>query len=159
MVAERVGQVDGAPALLDHVGCPVPPVGRLQDHLGVLAGLGQLGGERHRVVVDANRIEGLPRFGPPHDHAAAPVQIDADVLLLLFHGSLLLSLPVWCGNPKCALHAWFRATGGLPLGLWLGSTGRGGALRWHGIIPSSSALELVRLPDARHAGAALDTSR
>ena len=95
-----------APALLDHVGGPVPAIGRLQDHLGVLAGLGQLGGQGHRVVVDPDRVEGLAGLVAPHDHAAASVQVDADVLLLLFHGSLLPSFPGWFGNPKCASHTW-----------------------------------------------------
>ena len=72
-----------------------------------------------------------PRLVPPHDHAASPVQVDADILLLLFHGSLLLSSPSWFGNPKCALHTWSRATGGLPRALRFGSGRRGDFPRGH----------------------------
>jgi hypothetical protein len=42
------------------------------------------------------------------------VQIDADILCWLFHGSLLLSSPVWFRHPKCAAHTWPRGDGGLP---------------------------------------------
>ena len=81
------------------------------------------------------RNEGLPSIVASHDHAAPAVQVNADILLLVFHGSLLLSLPDGFRNPKCAPHTWFRTTGGLPQGLRLGSAGLGDALRWHGIVP------------------------
>ena len=100
VVAERMGQVHGAPALLDHVGRPVPAVGGFEDHLGVLAGLGQLGRQGNRIVVDPDRVERLSCPVAPHDHAAAPVQVDADILCLLFHGSLLRRLRVGFGTPS-----------------------------------------------------------
>jgi hypothetical protein len=58
-----------------------------------------------------------------------------DMLFLLFHGSFLLSSPGWFGNPKCALHTWSRATGGLPLALRLGLGWSGNFLRGHRIAP------------------------
>src|ERR1019366_2991984 len=66
---------------------------------------------------------------------AAPVQIDADILCLLFHGSLLLSFAGRFRNPKCALHTWSRATGGLPRALRLCSVGLRHAPRCHEIAP------------------------
>ena len=130
-----MGQVHVAPALLDHIGGPVPPVGCFQYHLGVLAGLGQLGRQGDGVVVDADRLERLACLVAAHDHAASPVQVDADILLLLFHGSLLLSSPGWFRHPKCAPHTWSRATGGLPRALRLGLGLSGDFPRGHGIAP------------------------
>ena len=143
------------PALLDHVSRPVPAIGRFQYHLGMLTGLGQLGRQGDRVVVDADRVERLACLVAPHDHAASPVQVDADILWLLFHGSLLLSFPGWFRNPKCALHTWSRATGGLPRALRLCSVGLRDAPRCHGDRSSCSAFEPGALTGARHAGAAL----
>ena len=80
VVAERVGQMDPASAGLDDIGGPVPTVGGLDDHLGVLAGLGQLGGQGLWVIVDPNGVEGLAGLVAPNDDAAASVQIDADIL-------------------------------------------------------------------------------
>ncbi len=80
VVAERMGQMHRGPALFDHVGRPVPPIGRFQYHLGVLAGLGQLGRQGDGVVVDADRVERLACLVAAHDHAAPPVQVDADIL-------------------------------------------------------------------------------
>ena len=57
-------------ALLEDVSRPVPAVRGLKDHLRVFSGLGQLGGERLTVVVDADRLEGLARLGAPDDDAA-----------------------------------------------------------------------------------------
>ncbi len=45
VVAQRVSQVHLRSALGEHVGRPVPAVGGFQHHLGVLAALGQLGGQ------------------------------------------------------------------------------------------------------------------
>jgi hypothetical protein len=42
----------------------------------VLAGLRDLSGEGHRVVVDPNTVESLTGFAHPHDHRSAAVQID-----------------------------------------------------------------------------------
>jgi hypothetical protein len=61
---------------LQHVDSPVPAVRRFEDHLRIRAGLGQLQPESDRVVVDAYRPELLAGLGHPHDHAAAPMQID-----------------------------------------------------------------------------------
>ena len=137
VVAQRMGQVDVCPAFFEHVSGPVPPVGGFEDHLGALTGLGQLGRQGDGVVVDADRVEGLACPVAAHDHAASPVQVDADILLLLFHGSLLLSSPGWFGNPKCALHTWSGATGGLPLALRLGSGRSGDVPRGHPMAPGA----------------------
>ena len=85
VVAQRMGQVHGGPALLDYVGRPVPAIGRFQDHFWVLTGLGQLGCQGDGVVVDADRVECLTCLVAAHDHAASPMEVDADILLLLFH--------------------------------------------------------------------------
>jgi hypothetical protein len=61
---------------LQHVGRPIPAVRRFQDHLRIPTGLGHLQTEHDRVVVDAYRLQPLARLRHPHDHAAAPVQID-----------------------------------------------------------------------------------
>jgi hypothetical protein len=87
------------------------------------------------------------------------VQVDADVLCLLLHGSLLSS-PGWCGNPKCAPHTWSRATGGgLPWVLRLGCLGSIGlrrVLRCHERSPSVLGRpSRWRFTGPRHAGAAL----
>ena len=154
VVAERMGQVHVAPALLDHIGRPVPAIGRFEDHLGMLTGLGQLGRQDNRIVVDPDRVERLSCLVAPHDHAAAPVQIDADILCLLFHGSLLLSFAGRFRNPKCALHTWSRATGGLPRALRLCSVGLRHAPRCHEIAPRAGRSSRCAT-GARHAGAAL----
>jgi hypothetical protein len=135
VVAQWMGQVHIGPALLDHVSGPVPPIGGFEYHLGVLSGLGQLGRQGDGVVVDPDRVERLSCLVAPHDHAAAPVQINADILCLLFHGSLLLSSPGWFRHPKCALHTWSRATGGLPLALRLRLGRNGNFPCGHGIVP------------------------
>jgi hypothetical protein len=76
----RVGQ---------HVGRPVPAVGGLQHDLRVLAGLGDLGRQRHRIVVDARAAQPVAVLGHPHQHRPAPVQIDTHDLpsvVLCLHG-------------------------------------------------------------------------
>jgi hypothetical protein len=65
------------------------------------------------------------------------VQIDADILCFQFHGSLLLSFAGWFRNPKCALHTWSRATGGLPRALRLCSIDLGHGPRSHEFAPCS----------------------
>ncbi len=72
------------------------------------------GSQSSRVVVDPDRLESPTRIVAGRDHAAPPVQFDADILFLLFHGSLVLSLPGWFRKPKCAPHTCLRATVGLP---------------------------------------------
>jgi hypothetical protein len=47
---------------------------------GLEAGLGQLQRQRDRVVVDADGLQHLARRGHAHDHRAAAVQVDPDVL-------------------------------------------------------------------------------
>ena len=118
VVAQRMGQVHIGPALFEHVSGPVPPIGRFEYHLGVLTGLGQLGRQGDRVVVDADRVERLTCLVAAHDHAASPVQVDADILCLLFHGSLLLSSPGWFRHPKCALAHLVPGDGRTPAGSW-----------------------------------------
>jgi hypothetical protein len=59
VVAERMGKVNLGSALFEYVCCLVPPIARFKDHFGVLAGLGDLGGQGQRVVVDPDRVVGL----------------------------------------------------------------------------------------------------
>ena len=88
-VAERVGEVDLAAQLLEQVGRPVPAVARLKDDLGVLAGGHDCLFERQKVVVvDLGHLEGLALGAAPDDDAPAPVQVDTDILSLLFHWGL-----------------------------------------------------------------------
>jgi hypothetical protein len=77
---QRMRQMNLGTGGLQHVDRPVPAVGRLQHHLRVRAGLGQLQPQRDRVVVDADPAQPLPVLGHPHDHTAPAVQIDPDVL-------------------------------------------------------------------------------
>ena len=83
VVPQGMGQVQPAAALLQHVRGPVPAVASLQDDLRVRAGLGQLQAQRHRIVLDTDHLEFLALRGHPHDHAAAAVQINPDVLSFL----------------------------------------------------------------------------
>jgi hypothetical protein len=77
---ERMGQVDLGASGLQRIDRPVPAVGRFEHRLRVRAGLGQLQPERDRVVVDADPAQLLALRGHPHDHTAAAMQIDTDVL-------------------------------------------------------------------------------
>ena len=135
VVPQRVGQVDRGAALLEDVSRPVPAIGGLEDHLRVLSGLGQLDGQGLGVVVDADRLEGLARLSSPDDDAASSVQIDADILLFVFHGSLLPSSPGWFRNPKCASHTWSGSTGGLPWELGFRRAGPDDAASCHLTAP------------------------
>src|SRR6202451_4447036 len=134
VVAERMSQMHDASAVCNDVSGPVPAVRRLYDHVGVLAGLRQLGGQGERVIVDAHCLERLAGASTPHDHAASSMQIDADILLKLLHGSLL-PFPGWFGDPKCASHTWSRSTGGLPRRLRLRATGFGDDASCHRTAP------------------------
>jgi hypothetical protein len=60
---------------------PVPAVGRLEHHLGVLTGPGDHCVKPVDVVDDPDRLEHLTGPGAPYDHAASSVQIDTDELL------------------------------------------------------------------------------
>ncbi|MFL6226771.1 MAG: phosphotransferase family protein, partial [Actinomycetes bacterium] len=62
---------------LQQIGGPVPAVGRLQDHLGVGAGLGQLQRQRHRVVVDP---DGLQHLVASRDQTPALADVDRELL-------------------------------------------------------------------------------
>jgi transposase-like protein len=143
------------PALFEYVGCPVPAVGGFEDHLGMLTGLSQLCRQGLRIVVDAHRLEGLAGLVAPHDHAAAPMQVDTDVLSLLFHGDLLSSFRVWCGNPKCARHTWIPTTGGSPRTPSLRRHILATRPRSHDVIPRSAPEPVDAPPELRHARAAL----
>ena len=75
--AQGVRQVYPGAPVLQHVYRPVPAVGRFEDYLRRLTGLGDLRGQRDRVVVDAHRLQPLAGLGRhPHDHAAPAVQVD-----------------------------------------------------------------------------------
>jgi hypothetical protein len=60
--------VDIGAGVGQHVGCPVPAVGGLEHHLRVFTGLGDLGRQRHRVVVDARVAEAFTSLAHPHNH-------------------------------------------------------------------------------------------
>jgi hypothetical protein len=77
------------------VGGPVPAVGGLQHDLGVGAGLGQLQRQRNWVVVDPDGLQHLAVGRHAHDHRAAAVQVDPDVLFT--HGGL--PCRGWCERP------------------------------------------------------------
>jgi hypothetical protein len=42
------------------------------------------------------------------------MQVDADILLFLFHRGLLPSFTGWIGNPECASHPRLLSAGGAP---------------------------------------------
>jgi hypothetical protein len=79
--AQRVGQMDVCPGRLQGVGCPVPAVGGLQDHVGAASGLLDLQAECHRVVQDAHRTEPDAVLGLPHLHEPPAMQVDTNVLM------------------------------------------------------------------------------
>ncbi len=155
VVAQRMGQVHRGPALLDHISRPVPAIGGFEDHFGVLPGLGQLGRQGHRVVVDADRVEGLAGLVAPHDHAAPPVQVDADILLsgVPRESPSVVSGLVW--QPQvCSAHL-VPIDGRTPAG---SSTSVGPEWRLSSRScdrSSCSACGPVRQTGARHTGAAL----
>ena len=98
---EGMDQVHVGALGLEQVSGPVPAVGRLQDDFGVGAGLGQLQGHRHGVVVDPHALEHLAVAGhADHDRAAA-VQVDADILSLLLHQGPPPSRGFGFGSPEC----------------------------------------------------------
>jgi hypothetical protein len=67
-------------ARLEHVDRPVPPVGSLDDDLGIRSALGDRAGQRDRVVVDAHRVDHLAIRRLPHNHLPSPMQINTDIL-------------------------------------------------------------------------------
>jgi hypothetical protein len=77
---QRVRQMHGGAGALQHIDRPVPAVSRFEHDFGVGAGLGQFQPQRDRVVVDADPAQLLALRRHPHDHTAAAVQIDTDVL-------------------------------------------------------------------------------
>ncbi len=97
-----------------------------------------------------------PVLAAPDDHAAAPVQVDADILCLVFHGSLLPSTTGWFRNPKCAAHTWSRSTGGLSWGHLLAPGRWGDALSGHATVPRFRRPARCAPPGpSRRSGAAL----
>jgi hypothetical protein len=56
------------PGCPEHIGRPVPAIGRLQRHLGIRAGLRQRHTQCHRVIVDADALERLASLVHTHDH-------------------------------------------------------------------------------------------
>jgi len=72
---------------LQRIHRPIPAVGRLQHHLRRLPRLGNLARQRHRVVVDAHRLQTLTRLAHPHNDRTTPVQIDTHHLptVILIH--------------------------------------------------------------------------
>ena len=52
-------------------------------------------------------------LGDPHDHRASTMKVNSHILSLVFHRSLLPFSGCF-GDPECALHIRFLATGGAP---------------------------------------------
>jgi hypothetical protein len=126
--SQRVCQVHLGTQLLQHVDCPVPAVGGFQHHLGVLTGLGDLLGQRDRVVVDAYRLQPLAGISRhPHQHAASAVQVDPydlrPVVSCVHRGLLRRSgrdtTSVARGSRRSEAPLLHRITGWRPRGMWL----------------------------------------
>jgi hypothetical protein len=66
----------------------------------------------HRLVHDLIDTEHLAVLGHAHDHRPAPVQVDTDILSLLFHLGLLPLLRGGCGDLECARRTRFPTAGG-----------------------------------------------
>ena len=73
--------------LLEEIGEPVPPITGLEDDLGMLTCLRELGGKGTGVVVEVHGLEDLAGAVLVDDDRAAAVEVDADVALFAFHGS------------------------------------------------------------------------
>ena len=65
---------------LQGVDCPVPAVGGLKHHLGILTRPCYHLVQRVHVVEDPDRLEDIAALGGPHQHGPATVQINADEL-------------------------------------------------------------------------------
>ena len=76
LYSQRMRQMDLRTGGLQHISRPVPAIRRFQHHLRIPTSLRDLQAQRDRVIVDAYRRKPLTGLGHPHDHAAAPVQID-----------------------------------------------------------------------------------
>ena len=112
MQPQRVDQMHPGTFRGQEIGRPIPPIARLQRHLGVRARLSHRHSQRHRIVIDLRHLQHLAGIVHPNDHRPAPMQIDTHVLLLMFHQGLLPSFTGWLGDPECALHTRFPSTGG-----------------------------------------------
>lgn len=141
------------PALVDHVGGPVPARVASSTTSGCSPALAS-SAAGSRVVVDAHGLEG-PAFGVAlHDPRPSAVQVDADAASLSFHRALLPSFPGWLRNPECARRTRFTATGGNPAVHLVGSLLRFG----HEHRPRSSGAGTARSQltgTSRGSGAAL----
>jgi hypothetical protein len=100
--SERVREVDVRAGGLQRVDRPVPAIRGFQHHFWVRAGLGQLQPQRDRVIVDANPAQLLALLGRPHDHTAAAVQIDTDVLATVVVSAHGASLNVTNEHPRAS---------------------------------------------------------
>jgi hypothetical protein len=107
-------EVDLGPEFLEQVGRPVPAIGGLQGHLGLLAGPADGLPELPRFARDVGRLEDLAILVHAHHHRAAAVQVDSHVLSLVFHRSPLPLSAGWFGDPECASHIRFPSAGGTP---------------------------------------------
>src|ERR1019366_3838861 len=90
-----------------------PAIGRFECHFGSFARIGDCECELERVIDHAHGLEHFTVVVDPHDHRASTVKVDAHILSLVFHRSLL-PFPGWFGDPECALHIRFLAMGGTP---------------------------------------------
>jgi hypothetical protein len=58
----------------------VPAVGGLQHHLGILTRPTDHLVQRVHVIENPHRLQDIARLGGPHQHRAAPMQINTDEL-------------------------------------------------------------------------------
>jgi hypothetical protein len=86
VVAERVGEVQVGAHLLQEIGEPIPSITSFENDLGMLAGLRELLREGLPAVVQMDRLEDRACCVFVDNHRSAPMEVDADVALLLFHG-------------------------------------------------------------------------
>lgn len=123
--ARRWGLIAVSPA--DDASPPV--VATLEDHLRMLAGGRHRFGEGGPVVVgDLFHRQRLAFRRPSHDHRPSPVQVDADVLFVLFHRGPPPSWGSWLGSPECVSARSLPTAGGPTAG------------RRHSALPSPAPL-------------------
>ena len=92
--------MDRGALLLEQVHQPVPAVGGFDHHLGARARFGHGGQDLGGVVGDPHGGQVPAVLADPHDHRAAAVQVDADVLSFRHVWSSLSRLP-WFRNREC----------------------------------------------------------
>jgi len=108
---QRVGQVHLRPGGLEHIGGPVPPIRRFQDHPRVRPSHGDRLAQLRRAVGDPGRAQPAPVLGHPHQHTAAPVQVHPDDLTAVIR-CLHWGLPIPGGDGCLATSSIRQGAGG-----------------------------------------------